>query len=173
MKIIFLFLLISAAFAQSEDLEKKCLSGDGLSCAKAAYHLKKSDTRKAFEFYKKGCDLKEESACFNMRAYDPNDAYFKKVDQSLAPYTSKIRLCYIPQVKGKKYSNIQYKENFYKADFSFRIDQQGKANNVDVKTVLDKKFVECAKNIITGLNYPRPEGLNPTYNFNMLFSAYE
>ncbi len=68
---------------------------------------------------------------------------------------------------------MQYKENFYKADFSFRINPEGKANSINVKTGLDRKFVDCATNVISSITYPKPEGMDPTYQFNMLFSAYE
>jgi hypothetical protein len=171
--LILSLLLCGQAFSQVDELEKKCLAGDGLACAKAGYHFKKTDTLKAYQYYQKGCELKEESACFNMKTYAPKDVYAKEVDKAIAPHSGKIRMCYIPQVKGKKFSTIQYKENFYKADFSFRIDQQGKASNIDVKTVLDKKFVDCAKNIITGISYPWPEGRDHLYQFYMLFSAFE
>ncbi len=166
-------LLWDQAFGLVEEFEKKCLAGDGLACAKAGYHFKKTDTLKAYEYYKKGCELKEESACFNMKTYDPNDVYSKEVGKALVPHSDKIRVCYVPQIKGKKFSNIQYKENFYKADFTFRIDQQGKASHINVKTVLDKKFVDCAKNIIAGISYPKPEGREHVHEFYMLFSAFE
>ncbi|MES2527004.1 MAG: hypothetical protein V4598_07940 [Bdellovibrionota bacterium] len=174
MKIFFLISLFCLhAHSQIEEFEKKCLAGDGLSCAKAAYHFKKTDTLMAYQFYKKGCELKDESACFNMNSYDPKDVYFKKVDRAIAPHSHKIRTCYIPQVKGKKYSAMQFKENFYTADFKFPIDPEGNAFKIDVKTGLDKKFIDCAKNVLTSIKYPRPEGFVPTYQFQMQFSAFE
>jgi hypothetical protein len=159
--------------AQIEEHEKNCLAGEGLACAKAAYHYKKSDQLKAYEFYRRGCDLKDESACYNMRSYDPKDAYFKRVEQALAPHTSKIKTCYTPRIRGQKYSAMQYKEKFYKADFSFQVDPEGRAKNIVVKTDLDKKFVDCSKHILSSVTYPKPEGIVPTYNMNMLLSAYE
>lgn len=169
----FSFLIILHAFSQVEEFEKKCLAGDGLSCAKAAYHFKKTDTLMAYQYYKKGCELKDESACFNMNAYDPKDVYFKKVDRVLAPHTGKIRNCYIPQKIGKKYSAIQYKEKFYTANFKFIVDPTGKAKTVDVNTSLDKKFIDCARTIISDINYPKPEGIIPTYQFQLQITAYE
>ncbi len=170
---IFSLLFMATAFSQVEEFEKKCAAGDGLSCAKAAYHFKKTDTLMAYQYYKKGCELKDESACFNLNSYDPKDVYFKKVDRALAPHSHKIRTCYIPQVKGKKYSAMQFKENFYTADFKFPINPEGKSGPIEVKTGLDKKFIECSKSVISSISYPKPEGFIPTYQFQMQFSAFE
>lgn len=160
-------------FCQIEENEKKCHAGDGLACAKAAYHFKKSDQGKAFEFYKKGCELKEQSACYNMNNYDPKDAYFKKVDRAIAPHASKIRACYSPNEQKKKYSSIQFKEKFYTAEFSFPIDSEGNAEAIEIKTSLDDDFKKCSSKILKNIHYPLPKGFRPHYRTQMQFTAFE
>ena len=55
---------------------KKCDKGDGLACSKLGFYYKKNgNIPKALEFNKKGCDLKDKSACFNLENLEISNKY--------------------------------------------------------------------------------------------------
>jgi hypothetical protein len=116
---VFLILLSSILLAQAqvanqvpleiEKLDKECNAGVGLACAKAAYIVKKADAALAYEYYQKGCDLKDNSACYNMKSLAPREIYFKKADGVMKYNSTNISNCHVPDLKNKR-SQTQLKE---------------------------------------------------------------
>lgn len=178
---IFFLILISRqiVFAQTEtksvavyEYEKSCDAGDGLSCAKAAYFHKKNDQMLAYKFYVKGCTLKDESSCFNMSSLNPRDLFFKKADGIMHFNAQNISNCHVPSV-GIKASTMQYKEVSHKAYLAIHINSKGVADSVAVKTDLSSSFIECAKKVVYGIKFPVPEGIDPSYNYELTIMSYK
>jgi hypothetical protein len=152
--------------------EKDCVAGNGLACAKAAYYYKKLDPEISYKFYQKGCELKDESACFNMRSLNPRDLYFKKADGIMSFHAQNISNCHIPDL-SKKTSSIQVKEVWHKAKLRIKINQDGRADAVEVISTLPTKFKECAKKVVSNINFPKPQGINPSYDYDLTIMSGE
>lgn len=88
-KIIFGILVFGLINLVANDVEQKCNDGDPISCRKAAdkYYDKQTNPNdpKAYEFYKKGCELNDDNCCLGagLRAEKNNNIeqaknYYKK-----------------------------------------------------------------------------------------------
>lgn len=173
--ILILSLVVSTlALAQDiSQLEKACESADGLACAKTAYHYRRSgDALKAYKYYEKGCALKDESACFNMSSLSPRDLYFKKLHSIMNFQNNNLLNCYTPGSQNK-YSETQLKEKWYKANFIIHINPAGIADVVNVKTELSEVFVKCTQKLLKGIQFPKPEGIDPTYEYQLTIASKE
>jgi hypothetical protein len=178
--IIFLLLVYQLeVFAQTQSktdailaLEKSCDAGDGLSCAKAAYFHKKNDQMLAYKFYSKGCTLRDESSCFNKASLNPRNIFFKKADGIMHFNAQNISNCHVPTIAVKA-STMQYKEVSHKASLAIHINSKGVADSVSVKTDLSNSFVECAKKVVYGIKFPVPEGIDPSYSYELTIMSYK
>ncbi|MBT3984310.1 MAG: sel1 repeat family protein [Bacteriovoracaceae bacterium] len=154
-------------------LRKNCLNKDGLSCAKLGYHYNKSKNYKsALKFYKIGCELKDQSSCFNLRKISPREKYFLKVDSLMKFHSNNITNCYQSR-SMPSYSSMQLAEKWSKAEFNFTITPKGFAEKVTIKTQLPGKFSDCAKNIIKSLRFPIPGGFVATYSYILTIKSTE
>lgn len=174
-----LLLILTLAFsmlALAQDisqLEKDCEASDGLACAKTAYHYRRSgDSLKAFKFYEKGCALKDETACYNKNSVNPRDLYFGKVHALMNFNKTNLTNCYTPSNRVI-YSNTQLKEKWVKADFTIHINKNGQADLVKTKTELPDTFKNCSSKVIKNIQFPKPEGIDPIYEYNLTIASQE
>lgn len=174
LKIILMILVTGfTAHAETEDLEKSCLAGEGLSCAKLAYqYRKKGDLVNAHKFYQKGCELKDESSCFNMKGINPQSIYFQKADGIMKFHAQNMSNCHTPQMKAK-YSQMQVKEKWNRAILDIHIGPDGMADKVAMKTNLNSTFIDCVTKIVKKIQYPKPEGVDPSYNYELTIISGE
>lgn len=170
---IFLTLMCAQLWANDvASMEKACEAADGLACAKTAYHFRRAgDAEKAYKFYKKGCELKDETACHNMAALDPRDIYFKKIDVIFKFHKTNISNCYIPKVTKRIESALETK--WHKVDIIIHINKSGSADLVNINTALSNDFKKCADKIIRALEFPKPENIDPTYSLNLTIESQE
>ena len=175
MKIILIlgFLVFNVSKADTTSLEKSCLSSDGLACAKLGYQYKKNgDFENALKFYKKGCELKDESSCFNMKGVDPKSIYYKKADAIMKFHAQNISSCYAPDLKRKS-STGQFKEKWNRAEIDMHIDKTGFSDKIEIKTNLNSNFIDCAKKIISKIEFPKPLGIDPIYHYQLMMKSLE
>lgn len=174
--ILLIMILIFSHLAMAEEishLEKACESLDGLACAKTAYHYRRSgDALKAYKYYEKGCALKDEAACYNMKSLSPKDLYFKKLHSFMNFQNTNLLNCYAP-VSRKIYSQSQLKERWHKANFILHVNSSGIADVVNVQTDLPDSFIKCTQKIIKNLQFPKPEGIDPTYEYQLTITSQE
>ncbi len=156
-----------------ETLDKQCSAGMGLSCAKAAYLTKKQDISQAYDYYKKGCELKDETACFNMKSLDPKDMYFKKAQGVMGLHTTKISHCHNPELK-KKYSQIQLKEVWHTVNMRIFLSGLGKVTSSEITTNLSKEFIDCTKKIVNEIQFPKPDPrIFPRFDYVLTIRSME
>lgn len=177
MKTFFIFTLfftLTAAHGQDPDLEKDCAAKNGLACAKLAYQYRlKGEAGLAYQFYQKGCELKEASSCHNMANLNPRELYFSKLDAVMRLNSQKILNCYKPAPTYKT-SRTQLKEKWYPVDFVMNIHHDGTAELVNLKTELPISFSECAKKVVKTLKFPAPQGpQTPIYQYRLNIETAE
>lgn len=178
LRIIFTLLVVitispSLRAETDDDLEKSCLASSGLSCAKLAYqYRKKGDLVNAHKFYEKGCNLQDESSCFNMKGINPQSIFFQKADGIMKFHAQNMSNCHRPQIKNK-YSQMQIKEKWNRAILDIHIDADGMADKVTIKTNLNSTFIDCVTKIVKKIQYPKPEGLDPSYNYELTLISGE
>lgn len=73
-------------------LEKECAQKNGLSCAKLGYLLKSTDSLKSLSYYKKGCELGDQSSCFNLESAESSG--MQALNNFLSSQTTNIIACY-------------------------------------------------------------------------------
>lgn len=188
LSIIILGLVLSCASTKSKEtsqskptinvnlLKKNCdTNKDGLSCAKLAYHFQvHKNEEKAYLYYKKGCALGEETSCYNMKGSNSRMNYFKKVDAVMVFHKKNISNCHLKTRAAKQiYSSSQLKEKWFNVDTILHIDASGRADKISVNTDLSDKFKSCVKNEIRQINFPKPQGVDPTYTFNLTIRSLE
>ncbi|MFT6633867.1 MAG: hypothetical protein ACJAS4_003840 [Bacteriovoracaceae bacterium] len=157
-------------------LKMSCVKNrDALSCAKLAYHYQsKGNDVLAYRYYEKGCRLKNESSCYNMKSSNPKAIYFKKVDAVMNFHSKNITNCHLKTRKTKKvYSSTQLKEKWHKVNISIHIDSAGKADSISVSSALPSEFKSCAVSEIKKIQFPKPISVDPTYTFNLTIQSQE
>ena len=154
-------------------LEKSCEKSEGLACAKLAYKYQKmGENSLAFKFYKKGCDLNDESACFNMKNINPRDIYYNKIEATFRIKSNDIVNCHRPDL-SKKISNMQLEEKWYLVDIALNINNSGHADKININTSLSEEFIKCAKNVIEEMSFPKSEVGNVSYNYKLSIISKE
>ena len=124
-------------------LKDSCMNRkDALSCAKLGYYFQgKGDYFLAHSFYKKGCQLSDESSCYNMKSSNPKAVYFKKLDGLMSFHSNNITNCHSKTREIKKfYSSMELKEKWHKVNIAIHINPEGRADSVRVNSNLSQKF---------------------------------
>lgn len=180
MKIVMIAFLVFAAidttFASDNQLvqfEKECLSENSLSCAKAGYlHRRNKNNVEATKYYQLGCELKEESSCFNVRNFSTVDLFTSRFHNNLKFHEETIRKCHIPSYTAI-YSNSQLEEKWYLVNINFVLNKQGEGKTVKVETNLPNSFIKCAEEALKKIKYPQPPNDNFKINYKMTISYQE
>jgi hypothetical protein len=163
---LILFLSSTIALSDTEKLESECSAGKGLSCAKLGYLWKtKGAPSKAYEYYEKGCELADETSCYNKETVNPKTAYQSKVDVLINFHKENIQNCHQPIIKNK-YSTTQLKEVWHNVNIKLQINRDGSTQSINIKTDLEKSFIKCAQDQIKNIDFP-------THNYDSLIYDYE
>lgn len=136
----------------------KCNNGDGFACSLLAYYYRiKKDPQKELIFNQKGCDLKEESACFNLKQLDEFKGYLKTVWFRVNFYSDQIAACYKPRV-GHRIPRREIDTKIIIVTTNFHVNVKGAPEKVAVslQNMKDLDFKKCAENIIKKIKFPPP-----------------
>ena len=155
------------------ELDQECNEGIGLSCAKAAYLTKRVDTSLALKYYQRGCELNDESACYNLKSLNPNKVFYNKVEGVMKFHATNISNCYIPNLKNKR-SQIQLKEAWHKVSMKIHINHEGQGTASNITSHLPSSFSPCAKKIIAQIPFPTSEkNISHVYDYTLLIMSHE
>lgn len=166
-KHLFLVLILSSCAGTPKKVQKplniavetaKCDNGDGLACSKLAYHYRiKKDLQKEIIFNQKGCEFKEESACFNLKQLDEFKGYLKTVWFRVNFFSDQIAACYKPRV-GHRIPRREIDTKIIMVTTNFHVNVKGTPEKVAVslQNMKDLDFKKCAENIIKKIKFPPP-----------------
>ncbi|EQC47514.1 hypothetical protein M900_0851 [Bacteriovorax sp. Seq25_V] len=148
----------------NQELMSNCNNGDGLACSKLGFYYKKiGNIPKALEFNKKGCDLKEQSACFNLEnIHATNNNYETIVASKVKFYGQDSCRCYKMKPKWYNTSRFGHKKQFIPFKVSFLISDEGEPKNITVRLSekRDEAFEKCVETIFKDARFPVPNEMD-------------
>lgn len=88
-------------------------------------------------------------------------------------HSNNIINCHIPKIARNVTTNMQLKERFIPIKINIHINKDGVADAVNVTADLDAKFKDCAKQVVSRINFPKPEHIDPTYTYSINLRSME
>ncbi len=120
-----------------ESLRKECLEMKvALSCSQVAYDLSRTSPAESIRFYEKGCELKDEVACFNLASNKA--ARLEHNQNKILEKTSQIFGCYVQHSTDKNPGTFFQKQNKHFL-VSLSVERSGIISQVD----LDNKEINA------------------------------
>lgn len=141
-----------------KDKIQRCHNGVGLACSEVAYYYRmNNETENEIIYNQMGCNLKEESACFNLNDSKQLRSYSSAVWLKLNFYREQIAACHKTKIDYKM-PKLEKNIKIIMFTTKFSVNNQGTPENITINVQNSKNlnFETCALNIVKKIKFPIP-----------------
>jgi hypothetical protein len=153
----------------NDEQRMKCLlKDDSLSCAQYAYSLQKVNPSESLKFYSRGCELGDQSSCYNYKSIKSKSADYNLL--LLKKEQLKIFGCYVNFTEDKD------KKKFYDLSYDIKtitldahISPRGTLRNISIKNgKFSSEGKRCMKSLFKSVRFlPSKQGQRLQLSFIM------